>query len=367
MDGQQLFDVVEQYSDLGVHRAGTPVDDHTAAWMAGLLKERGVEVSAESVPFRGWEASSTLWIDDVEVEHTPVYYSWTGTIDTTSVDARHVDVGFGGKRVVLDPAFEAAQATGAEAAVFATGGPDGSLRVVNQKPELAYGLPAVLVAGRDLPAAGRPAVRLAMDASLVDATTTNLVGYNPAALRPGAGLPVILSTPLTGWFTCAGERGTGVAVLLDLVEQLADVPLLVLVTGGHELDYFGVRQWVGSAPPCRAVLHIGASVAVEADTPEGRGLAATRLAKTSVPKDDAGPMAERLTDLNLTLEAAASQWTGESEVFSALGVPMLSFSGAGKDFHTPQDIPSAATSPRALAQVARGFGDTIRSFLDVAP
>ena len=57
---------------------------------------------------------------------------------------------------------------------------------------------------------------------------------------------VLITTPLTGWFGCAGEQGTGVAVLLDLVERFADRPLLVLATGGHELDIS--RCASGSAP-----------------------------------------------------------------------------------------------------------------------
>ena len=69
--------------------------------------------------------------------------------------------------------------------------------------------------------------------------STNL---RPQRLRA----PAADHDPLTGWFGCAGERGTGVAVLLDLVERFADRPLLVLATGGHELDYLGVRQWVAA-------------------------------------------------------------------------------------------------------------------------
>src|SRR4029450_2643853 len=85
-----------------------------------------------------------------------------------------------------------------------------------------------------------------------------------ARFGSGADAPLVITTPLTGWFTCAGERGTGIAVALELARELgSSMPVVVIATTGHALENYGTRQQLeaglGFAP--RAVIHIGASLA----------------------------------------------------------------------------------------------------------
>ena len=185
--------------------------------------------------------------------------------------------------------------------------------------------------------------------------------------RPGP--PILLTTPLTGWFTCAGERATGIAVLLHLVERLAERSLLVVATGGHELHWFGAQRWVDArTEPLGAAVHVGASVAVEEDVPGGgRRLASTRLAMTTLAEAAGSPVAQALEPARLNLHPSTTSWIGEGRSWSQLGVPLLSFSGAGVDFHTPGDTPDRATSPAALVAAATGIGDAVEAFLEVLP
>ncbi len=346
--GEQLFDFVKEYSDLGIHRAGTDVDRATVEWLVEKLNRRGLRIGTQPVPFSRWVVASRLTVDGVEIEHLPVFYEWTGSVATDRIRIEPFDPG-GGHTVSLSELRWAPSDPGAEALILATEHPEGSLVAINRKPVLDGGIPTVLVAGRDHERLQTGPARLEMRAAVVAGETTNLIAANDIA-----GPPLLLTTPLTGWFTCAGERGTGVAVLLDLIQRCSHLPLIVIATGGHELDYLGVRHWVQTrqVEPA-AIIHVGASVAVDAPDPGGgRELIASRLAMTSAPTEQAAPIVDALAPIGLAPITSTAEWLGESEVFCDVGAPMLSLTGAGIDFHTPDDIPDRATSAASLERVA---------------
>lgn len=178
--------------------------------------------------------------------------------------------------------------------------------------------------------------------------------YNVVARNPVPGTPLLLTTPLTGWFGCAGERGTGLAVLLHLVNELKDLPLLVVLTGGHELGYFGAHRWVDECVDRpQAIVHIGASIAVDEPVVDGerRKLTAMRLAMCSLGADRCAGIDQALAGAELAATVSTEHFIGEGEAWSRLGVPLLSTTGAGVDFHTPEDLAPRVTSPASLAAV----------------
>ncbi len=359
LTGDQLHTLVQDYAGLGIHRAGAAVDAATVEWMRGHLVDRGLDVRAEAVPFDRWVYSSELTVDGSPVDHLPVFYEWTGSVATDRVLVAAYDPKSGGYTVPLEEQAIQARDAGHEALVLATAHPGGALVAINRKPEPGSGFPTVLVAGRDLDRLDQGTVRLELEARLEPGETTNLIATNSISTGPDSAPPLLLTTPLTGWFTCAGERGTGVAVILDLIDRCAHLPLLVIATGGHELDYLGVRRWVAKADiEPAAIVHVGASVAVDAPIPDGtRQLIPTRLAMTSLDGTEAQPVVDALAPIGLTPHTGTERWLGESEVFCELGVPMLSFTGSGLDFHTPEDTPERATSPASLAAVAKAIGE----------
>ena len=366
VDGQALYELVERYWSFGIHRTGTDVDDATSAWVADELAARGILVEPEVVPFDRWDAAGTLTCDGEPVEHLAVPYEWTGSLDTTSLAVLESDdPHHGGRPEALAEPIAGARASGADALIVPTVHPEGSLRAVNRNPEAGVsGFPVVLVAGRDADRLRDGSLRLVLDAATRPATTTNVIGRNQVA-----GRPLILTTPLTGWFGCAGERGTGVAVFLHLVDALADLPLLVNATGGHELTWFGARRWVeaNTGIDAAAVVHVGASVAVvEPGTGPDRPLISTRTARTSLPSPRAATMSEVLASVGLDLRPDSESWLGEAQSFCHLGIPLLSFTGAGRDFHCPEDTPARATTPRAMARVATAFERAARELYENA-
>lgn len=365
-DGNALFDVVERYWSFGVHRASTDVDRATAAWVADELAARGLTVESHDVPFDRWIADSTLTADGEAVDHLPVPYEWTGRLDTRSIAVLDSDdPHHGGRPEALAEPIATAQADGAAALVVPTVHPEGSLRAINRDPAAqASGFPVVLVAGRDAEGVRSGSLELSLHAWTEPGVTTNIVARNAV---PGP--PLIVTTPLTGWFGCAGERGSGVAVLLHLVDALADLPLLVLAMGAHELTYLGADHWVKANPETDAVavVHVGASVAVvePGDGPD-RDLISTRTARTSLPPTRASAMSEALASAGLDLQCDSASWLGEAQRFCHLGIPLLSVTGAGRDFHCPEDTPSRATTPTALKTVAEAFESASRALYQAA-
>jgi hypothetical protein len=93
----------------------------------------------------------------------------------------------------------------------------------------------------------------------------NLIGR----LHRKAEKTLILSTPRSGWFGCAAERGSGLAVWLSLAEWVArtnhPVNVELVATSGHEYEYMGGELYLEKHAPKPAAtklwVHIGASVA----------------------------------------------------------------------------------------------------------
>lgn len=340
-----LYRIVEEYADLGEHRTGTPTDAATTEWLAGRLADLGLTVDVEPFEYERWVCESDLLADGEAVDHLPVFYEFTGRVETTSPEVVEIDTVFGGIPSVLDGPIGATLERGGEALVIATEHPDGALVAVNRMPDAGSGLPTVLVPGREYERLRGAKVELTMDARLVAGQTATLLGSTPVS-----GSRLMLTTPLTGWFRCAGERGTGIAVLLDLITRLTDLPLAVVATTGHELDYLGARRWSRTTDlDPAAVLHLGASIAVDEPASDGtRIFSDLRRARTNLGADESAAMESALSPARLPLTSAAREFFGEASVFSDFEVPLLSLTGAGTDFHTPEDLPAKVTSAGSL-------------------
>src|SRR5690606_10713083 len=93
----------------------------------------------------------------------------------------------------------------------------------------------------------------------------NIIGR----LDRGKGRWITISTPRSGWFGCAGERGGGIAAWLDLARAapalLPDHDLAFLCNSGHEYENLGAEASLKAVAPkpteTHFWLHLGANVA----------------------------------------------------------------------------------------------------------
>lgn len=339
-----LYDLVCTYAAFGNHRTGSIADNNTADWFATVLAGMGGTIEKQAFGFDSFEHEMTLTVDDRPVEALPLYYRYAGTRDTGNVSILNLLLDH--EDGATDPIPDLCRRTiadGYDALILATEGDTGGLVAINRAPELVGDIPVILIAGRDIERIRTGIPHLAYSAQLSRKTANNVIARfgDPYEARR-----IVLTTPLSGWFGCAGERGAGIAVLLGLVEALRETHAFTVIgASGHELMYLG-GDHAAAMHPTRPdlVLHLGSCIA----TIEGE---LDAVLHAPAPRLDAVRTA--LAPLNVRLNTPKNPenpecWVGESRCWAGKTTHMLSIAGTSPDFHTPEDTPERATSPDRL-------------------
>jgi len=363
--GADLYRLVEAYSALGNHRTGTDVDGATRDWFAAEARSRGARVRTREYSVPVFRARATLQCDRADIEIEPLFYSFRGEGETGRVFViGHDDPHESGAQSFdsfLEGALVAARTEGAEAIVIATQSPNEGLVAMNRAPGPPLALPVFLAAGRDFARLKSGILRLRFAGQIETGTSANVIAEFGAF---GTGRsPIVVTTPLSGWFGCAGERGTGLAIALSVAARLAvDWPVRLVVPSGHELGYFGGADYLdGSVEPFRAVLHLGSCVAAFGAVPRtGKAGRGDLRVVANLPDAAFTAVSSHLRPVDLVAERPENPpdpacWIGESELwcpFLAEGdFPMVSIAGTSPLFHTREDQPEAATSPQLLVRM----------------
>lgn len=289
VDAAWLQAVLERYAGFGGKASGGPGDEACGAWLQDTLTREGYACARQDfeTPFFGVRRA-TLSVGEARAEVIPqalVIQTGPGGLtaplrpaegrqDLTGAIALVV-LPFKRWAGIADP--RAAQPLadafrrGAAAAVAVTTGPTGeavALNVSTHRPGFAR--PVAILAPKDaapfvLAAAEGRSATLLVDGDGGRRRAFNLI----ARLDRKAAKTLIISTPRSGWFGCAAERGSGLAVWLGLAHWLARASLGVNVelvaTSGHEYEYLGGEHYLAEAAPkpqtTRLWVHIGASAA----------------------------------------------------------------------------------------------------------
>lgn len=282
-----------RYLDFGNKRAGGAGDNACGEWLESELAQGGYAVERQyyEVPF--FEASmAELACDDLAVSIYPqpvvvptgpqglagplVRVDGHGQFAGSMKGAiALVDLPHARWSSMLTPAarapIEAAFAAGASAAVAITNGPSGKVIALNADGRGPMFPGPVALLAPDLArnflgaAMGRKVARLKIDGEGGMRKAFNLVGRMDRGKRRW----LAISTPRSGWFGCAAERGPGVAAWLELArwaaQALPDHNLSFLCNTGHEYEYLGAAEAMKDiAPPVDRTgfwLHVGANVA----------------------------------------------------------------------------------------------------------
>ncbi len=368
-DGEALQALVSAYSAIGSHRTGTPEDERTVAWFAQQLRERGATVSLEPFAFDRYDARAEVRIDGQAVPSLALYYEGEGELQDVQPFVAAASALDGDRpAAALQAAIAQARAAGAKVAVVATLNEAGELQVPNRAAAGGSGLPVVLVPGRLAEALKAGTVRVDLSARSAPARSHNVV----AAFGDVSRSPIVIATPLSCWFACAGERGTGIALAIALAAHLAPRhPVLVVGSPGHELlPHVGLQAFLREHRIAPAmVLHLGANVALGQPGPEGRmAFAPGRVAGLRMGPGAAARLKPALESMGLKVYVNPPRWLGEGALWAeATAAPMLSIVGAGPLFHTPADTPERATSPALMAQAFAALSGLLDTWLQVAP
>ena len=368
---------IRAYEEMGIHRTGREADNATTSWMIEELRKIGVdadrqtwrfprvEIHDASIRFVGWDIPAVPTFDCAFTDHNGL----TGTLRTDNGpgivvwEFAHDDQ----ERMAagIYSSFELARQDGADGIILVMGDPDGHPVLRNaERPLAPIELPVLQVAPIDagplLDAVGSE-ITIVNDGGRVDAPADNVVG-SIHATDPDAD-PVVLMTPKSGWYTCAAERGGGIAIWLEIAGRIAANPgrrtLNLVASSGHELHHLGLDHYIqqlgDAAQNVHAWMHLGASIGSRNGQP---GYAAS---------DDElfGVATEALNAQGLKRRAfpVGNAGYGEARNIGEINGRFVSLLGGHPYFHSPQDTYDRCIDPDSLANHTDATEQIIRHML----
>lgn len=394
-DGAALYADVAAYEALGdTHRTATPADAAGAAWLSRRLAASGFETALRPFPVSLFEPDACrVVLSEGALDAFPAWpvkptpaqgLSGVLSTDETGPLAGRIALlrlAYTGGGAWAAPGYGervmGAIGRGATGVVAITEGPSGEVIALNAAPaRFDWPVPVVLAGGRDgarlmeAAASGQPVTLL----STGRATATTAA--NVVARRRGRDRTVIVSTPRSGWFGCAGERGSGIAIFLALAQTLAratDADLLFIAASGHELGEAGQRHFLKTQAPAPETvglwLHIGANVAVQEvaftdgrATPLGRAIAKRGITLSADLADAAAHAFAGTPGYAEPKVFGPGPALGELEPIRQAGYQRLAgLLGFNPLFHTRLDRTPLAVAPAILAPVAQGAAAFVRA------
>jgi hypothetical protein len=400
MKGEALYRDIITYCGFGDHRTATEADLRTADWLALRLTESGVP--AALFPYRlnqFFLERHGLTVDGRAVDSFPLWppKATEGSplkaplaLAPQNPAAARQAGGLGGKIALVEVPVRGASVTpstghveivqalvsaGVVGIVAVTPSPMGELVALNSMrgPE-PWPVPILLVGSKDARVLTGAAERAALAQMVIEGrhdpnAVSNEVG---GRLDRGAEI-VVVSTPYSGWFRCAGERGPGVALFLAVAGWAAtrkSGPSYVFVaSSAHELDGLGIRGFIKDHAPeperVKSWLHLGAGIATyeyEA-LPDGvRRLDRPSSLRRLMTNDPAlAPLLEKHFGSMPGLKPIVSDRPGGEMVLMArTGYKVWGFAGGSAFHHMPGDLPERITGPELLEPVGLAIIEVLK-------
>jgi hypothetical protein len=342
--------VVRDYDAQGIHRTATDVDEASAHWPANQLRATGVETKLEPFAINRVDLDETFFdMDGRRIGGVPLFDA--GFTESAGISGRLGTVGSNAEIGL----FETSPADGTDgpgplrqalhgshkAVVIVTRGGRPGLSLINASRFMApSGVPALQVSSveadwlRERAAAGAPA-RLVASATRRPANAFNVVGRIFGS--DSAAAPLVVMTPRSGWWTCAGERGGGIAAWLETARSVVSAKpgrdVHFLASSGHELGQIGLDAYLEHRSPlvgqAKLWLHYGANIGA------GRQI---RLQSADADAQSLGTSA--LARLGLTATQIVPPGTapgGEAGTIFRRHGRYLSLQGDNPLFHNPAD------------------------------
>jgi len=396
--GQRLYADVERYASFGIHRYGTEGDRLTTDWIADEMRKAGL-----AVEFQNFALGKQYFVDKADVtigaekiDALPFWWIPEDKASFTLAAPLAADDGdASGKIVALHLPYDrtayladthkqaiASAAKRNPAAIILTIDNPGedifAYNVAQDNPP--WPVPVVVVAANkralltQAQADGKP-----VTIAVTGRYGKNVAGRNVVArLDRGAADTIVVSTPMTGWFTCACERGSGIAAFLALARMIGatqpNVNVVFVATAGHEVGHGGMEIFLHAGPPpaerTLAWIHIGASVACYdfAKNADGKWITEKTLdlrrlltsSASTAPLTDAAFKGQPFNRAITTDKAPPGELR---EVWGAKYQNFFGIAAGHRFFHNPADS-VAVTGPEILEPVARGLAAAVATLAE---
>jgi hypothetical protein len=367
LDTDRLMADIARYESFGIHRFGSPGAAAALNWIAAELKAMGFAVAEQRFTM-GRQYVFERGTLEVEGRRLDVVPQWWLPEDKASFEltAPIAPEGFlrvslpydrgaylnEGHRARLAEAFARKPA----AVLLDIGHPSGEIFTYNvDQTSALWPVPVLLVAPKD---ADQLRGGATATVSLRGSYRRDVVGRNVVArLDRGRGKWLVVSTPVTSWFTSTCERGPGIAGFLAMARlartRFTEHDLVFVATAGHEIGHGGMEHFIRQGAPAAEVTaawaHFGSSLACRDPV-----VTAINSSNTMTPAVERA--FARIEGVRLTGEKAA---IGElRDVYAANYRHFFGMAGSHKFFHTPADS-AAAVDPALLAPMAKAFADVL--------
>jgi hypothetical protein len=389
LSGSNLYKDVIAYYNLGEHRTATEPDLKTSDWLAAELRAAGLPVMFQPFSLRQFFVRrSYLTLGDKRVRCFPLWPPRATGAEPVHAPLAAYQKGARAEplksriavvRLPFDPRaavykgsghaemIEAAAKAGAAAVIAVTEGPTGEIIALNSFDGAApWPLPVVLAGGRDEPALRDALESNAQATLLVEGTedagakAKNVIGR----VARGDKL-IVVSTPQSGWFRCAGERGPGIALFLGLArwarQRSSPVGYLFVSTSGHELGSIGMKHFMKELAPrtdrVLCWLHLGAGIATFDWEEAPAGLRKLRRAdprRYLMCSSDLEPLLAKSFAGQAGLSPVTGKAVGEMDLVLERRYRAFAIAAGHRFHHTPADSPEM-TAPELLDPVARAL------------
>jgi hypothetical protein len=187
---------------------------------------------------------------------------------------------------------------------------------------------------------------------------TQLQAFNVTAVVSGTDRgvgPLVVMTPRSGWWSCASERGGGLAVWLEIMRAMRDAKpardVLFVASTGHEIGYRGIEVFIERRPGivsgAKAWIHLGANIGA-AQGPRLNGLQASDDEMESM-------MTAAMTGAGLRIDRRVPRGTvpaGEAKPVHRGAGRYVSIFGSNDLFHNPMDRGEDAVDLNAIERFA---------------
>lgn len=348
---QRIGAVIRAYETQGFHRTGTDVDRKSAGWLADEVRQIGLEPTLEEFALsRVDPVGASLAVNGRTIEGLPFFDGGftssagiSGALGALGSDAAI------GLAEILPNASEAGALGDArrqnrhQAIVVVTGGARPGFCPSNADSFLhPFGPPVLQVASEEarfLADCARQGAEARLTAQ-VERTQTQ--AFNVVTTVSGtdkSAAPLVVMTPRSGWWSCASERGGGLACWLEIMRAThAARPVrsvLFIASSGHELGHIGLDAFMerrpGLVPAAKAWIHLGANIGA-AQGP-GNILQASDDEMESM-------MADAMTGAGLQIDRRLARGAvplGEALNVHREGGRFISIIGKNDLFHNPAD------------------------------
>ena len=366
---QRIGAVIRAFESQGFHRTGTAVDRISGEWLASEVRETGLEPVFEEFSLSRVDiADASLAVNGRRIEGLPFFDG--GFTDVEGIAGSLGDLGSDasiGLTEIPPNASEAGALGDArrhnrhQAIVAVTRGARPGFWPSNADSFLRpFGPPVLQVSSEEASFLADCAQQGAKTVLTVHAERTPAQAFNVAASVLGTHKslsPLVVMTPRSGWWSCASERGGGLACWLEIMRAMRDArpvrDILFLASSGHELGHLGLDAFIGRrpglVPAARAWIHLGANI--------GAALGPANILQAS-DEEMEQMMAAAMTEAGLRIDRRHPRDTaplGEARNIHRAGGRFVSIIGKNDLFHSPEDRGPDVIDLAVIERFAKAF------------